>query len=384
MPAHIDRNVVMLGWVSFFTDMASAMVNPLIPVFIVMVLHGGMDKLGLIVAVATFCSYLLRLASGYVSDRYGIVKPLVVGGYLLSALGKPLLYFAQNWQSVALLRSAERVGKGVRSAPKDLMIARYSEREREGLTFGFHKTLDIAGELCGSLLLFVLLYWLGQGETVIRTLFLLTLVPGMIALALMIFFVKDVPKSAAHTARFVLTGADRAVIGKLSVYFLFVFFMFGEAFFTMRAVDRGFTLGMLPLLFIVSTAVQTLLSYPLGRLIDRFGEVWVLRGAFAAGAGAQLLLYEGSAFSLWCGYALLGFFTVASLNANRTLISRTAENRGSVYGVFYAGIACFAASGAWVSGLIWERFGADAALTFALGGTAVVAAGYLAAGWRRS
>ena len=160
----IDRNVVMLGWVSFFTDMASAMVNPILPIFVVSVLHQGVDKLGIIVAVATFVSYALRLLSGYISDRYGIVKPLVVGGYALSALSKPLIGFSQGYRSVAALKALERLGKGLRSAPKDLMIAHYSPKEGSGKSFGFHKTLDIAGELSGTLLLFGLLWCLGQNE----------------------------------------------------------------------------------------------------------------------------------------------------------------------------------------------------------------------------
>ncbi len=116
----IDKNVVMLGWVSFFTDMASAMINPILPIFVVLFLHEGMDKLGLIVAIATFVSYALRLLSGYISDRYGIVKPLVVGGYALSALSKPLMGLSQGYHSVAGLNALERLGKGIRSAPKDL------------------------------------------------------------------------------------------------------------------------------------------------------------------------------------------------------------------------------------------------------------------------
>ena len=383
MPGQIDRNVVMLGWVSFFTDMASAMVNPLIPVFIVTVLGEGMERLGLIVAAATFFSYALRLLSGYVSDRYGVVKPLVVGGYALSAFAKPLLGLSQGWQSVAALRILERIGKGLRSAPKDVMISRYSKSAREGRTFGFHKTLDIAGELCGSLLLFALLLWLGEGESVLRTLFWLTLIPGSVALLLMIFFVADVPRAGVPALRFALAAEDRRVIRGMLGYFCFLFFMFGDAFFTMRALGIGFGMELLPLLFIVSTAVQTLLSYPLGRLIDRRGEGEVLRLALIAGVAAQWLLYEGRPLSLWSAYALLGLFSVASLNANRTLISRHACNRGSVYGVFYSGVALFAAAGAWTVGAIWERFGTEAALLFSLIGTTAVAALWLLAGLRR-
>jgi MFS family permease len=378
----IDRNVILLGWVSYFTDMASAMVNPLLPLFVVAVLHEGMDKLGFIVAVATFLSYTLRLFSGYLSDRFGIVKPLVVTGYLLSALSKPLLGFAGNWQSVALLRGAERVGKGVRSAPKDLLIACYSGANREGTTFGFHKTLDIAGELSGSLLLFGLLLWFGSSENVLRTLFLATLLPGLIGLLLLVF-VRDAPRPEAKPLRFLLTPADRSVVKMLAFYFVFVFFLFSDAFFTMRAVGAGFEAAIIPLLFIVSTAVQTLVSYPLGKLIDRVGERQILSGAFLCGVAAQALLLQGSALALWFAYGFLGLFTVASLNANRAYIAREAENRGSVYGIFYAGVALFAAAGAIVWGVFWSRFGAESALLFSLIGTAVVTAAYLLSGFLR-
>ena len=150
----------MLGIVSYFTDFASAMITPILPIFIVTVLHEGMDKLGLIVAVATFISYGLRVVSGYIADRFGLVKPLVVGGYILSALSKPLFGFAHDYIAVGILRSAERFGKGVRSAPKDVLISSYSQKESSGKTFGFHKTLDLAGELSGALFLFLMLYFL--------------------------------------------------------------------------------------------------------------------------------------------------------------------------------------------------------------------------------
>ena len=176
----IDKNIVYLGWVSYFTDMASAMINPILPIFVVTVLHEGYDKLGFIVAVATFISYALRLLSGYISDRYGVVKPLVVSGYLLSAVSKPLIAFSQSYKSVALLRGVERLGKGVRSAPKDLLISVYARKKEEGRTFGFHKTMDIAGELSGTLLVFALLYYFGQSEEMIRNIFIATLIPFLL------------------------------------------------------------------------------------------------------------------------------------------------------------------------------------------------------------
>jgi len=156
----IDKNVVLLGWVSFFTDMSSSLINPILPIFVVTILHQGYDKLGFIVAIATFVSYTLRLLSGYISDRYGIVKPLVVSGYALSAISKPLLVLSVGWKSVAVLKGVERLGKGIRSAPKDLLFSKYTKSTEEGKTFGFHKPMDVAGELSGMLLLLVVtLVW---------------------------------------------------------------------------------------------------------------------------------------------------------------------------------------------------------------------------------
>ncbi len=362
----------MLGWVSFFTDLASAMVNPVLPIFVVTLLHQGMDKLGVIVALATFVSYALRLVSGYIADRYGIVKPLVVGGYALSALSKPLLGITHVWQSVAALKSLERLGKGLRSAPKDALIAAYGKQKRQGRTFGFHKTMDIAGELGGTLLLFWLLRYLGDSETVIRGIFFATIVPGMIGLVIVAFFVKDAPAKERASVRFVLTSRDKRTLLGLLPYFLFLFFMFNDAFFTMEAKTIGIATAIIPLLFVVSTGTQTATSYVLGLGVDRFGPARVTALGYGSGVAAQFLLWLQLPTATWFAYAFLGLFTVATLNANRAMIAETADNRGSVYGVFYAGVALFGAMGAGIGGWIWERFGMHMALDFALSGTIAV------------
>ena len=369
----IDRNVVMLGWVSFFTDMASAMINPILPIFVVVALHEGVDKLGIIVAVATFVSYALRLLSGYISDRYGIVKPLVVSGYALSALSKPLIGLTHGYKSVAALKAFERLGKALRSAPKDAMIAHYSHKNASGKTFGFHKTLDIAGELSGTILLFGLLWYFGQSEGVMRTIFLATLIPGIIGLILVTFFVKDVPKKPVDPVktRFALTPLDKSTVKRLLFYFLFIFFMFNEAFFTMQAKEVGIATALIPLLFIVSTLIQTLTSYRLGVLIDKIGADRVLLFAYLSGFAAQVLLWLEIVALTWVAYAFMGLFTVASLNANRAYIAANSDNRGSVYGIFYAGVALSGALGAYVCGMLWEHVGVQSALLFSLLGTAM-------------
>ena len=375
---NIDKNVVMLGWVSFFTDMASAMINPILPIFIVVVLHEGVDKLGIVVAVATFVSYALRLVSGYISDRYGIVKPLVVGGYALSAISKPLIGLSYGYKSIAGLKALERVGKGLRSAPKDLMISEYSKANASGKTFGFHKTMDVAGELSGTLILFGLLWYFGQSEAVMRNIFYATLVPGLIGLVLVAFFVKDIQKKDSFSKLdFTFTQRDKATVKSLLFYFIFIFFLFNEAFFTMQAKSVGIAIAIIPLLFVVSTAVQTLVSYPVGLLIDRIGVRKVLFLAYGSGIAAQVLLLAQKPLLTWIAYAFLGLFTVISLNANRVHISVNSDNRGSVYGLFYAGVALFGATGAYVCGMLWEHIGISGAIVFSLGGTVLLLFAFL-------
>jgi len=363
----------MLGWVSFFTDMATAMIQPILPIFVVIILHEGMDKLGIIVAVATFFSYALRLLSGYISDRYGIVKPLVVGGYALSALSKPLIGLSHGYTSVASLQTFERVGKGLRSAPKDVMIARYSKTNASGKTFGFHKMMDISGELSGTVILFALLWYFGQSETVMRNIFFATLAPGIIGVVIVAFFVRDIPKPKSLSEHaFVLTPKDKKTIASLFFYFLFLVFMFSSAFFTMQAKEVGISTVTIPLLFVVSAAVQTLSSYALGIAIDRFGTEYVLLFAYVCGAMAQGFLLLHTPVLTWIAFGFLGFFTVASLNANRAYIAQNSDNKGSVYGVFYAAVALFSALGAYFSGVIWEYFSMHTALLFSLSGTTLL------------
>jgi MFS family permease len=364
----INKNVVMLGLVSYFTDFASAMITPILPIFIVTVLHEGMDKLGLIVAAATFISYGLRVVSGYLADRFGLVKPLVVGGYILSALSKPLFGFAHDYIAVGILRSAERFGKGVRSAPKDVLISSYSQKESSGKTFGFHKTLDLAGELSGALFLFLMLYFFGQNETVMRNVFFATLIPGILGVFVVLFFVKDIQKNPQRVAdlSLKLTPNDKQTISQLLFYFLFSMFALDSAFFAMEAKSIGIATLIIPLLFIVSTTTQGLTSYYFGILSDKIGVKKVMGFAYMSGVLSQFFLYLQTPLFTWIAYGFLGLFTVISLNANRSLIAKNADNKGLVFGIFYACVALFGAVGAYIFGVIWQEYGMDLSLALSL------------------
>jgi len=363
----INKNVIALGWVSFFTDMASSMITTLLPIFVVYVLHEGVDKLGVIIAIGTFVSYIFRIVFGYLSDRYKIVKPFVVTGYFISAITKPLLAFSHTYMGVALLRGTERMGKAVRSASKDSLISSYTKEKSHGKTFGFHKMMDIAGELSGALIIFVVFLYFSKDENSIRTIFEFTLIPGLIATFIMLFFVKDAPKKIKKSAN-VVNKDDYKLFPLLFIYFGFIFFIVSEQFFIVYAKESGFTLATIPLLIMLFTFVQTAVSYYGGVLTDKIGTYKILIISFIFGILSILTLK----LSIWLSVLFLAFFTILSLNSIRSYISLNAQSKGFVFGIFYGGVAIFSSLGALTIGYLWQNYGVDSVLKFSLVGMILI------------
>jgi MFS family permease len=363
----IDKNVVYLGWVSFFTDMSSNMITTLLPIFIIYVLHEGVDKLGIIIAISTFISYAFRILFGYLSDRYQIVKPFVVTGYFISAISKPLLAFSHTFMSVAILRGVERMGKAVRSASKDSLISSYVKNEAHGKTFGFHKMMDIAGELSGAFIIFLIFMFMAKDEHSIRTIFQLTIIPGLIATFIALVFVKDVPKKSKKEDA-VVNKQDYKLLPLLILYFCFLFFMMSDQFFILKAKADGYSLTVIPLLVMTLTAVQTASSYYSGYLSDKIGALHTLTLAFVFGMLSVTLMEV----NLWAAFTALGLFTILSLNAVRSYISEYAYSKGFVFGVFYAGVALFSAMGAIVIGYLWKIYGFEGAMLFSEAGMSLL------------
>jgi len=325
----INKNIIALGFVSFFTDMASSMVTTILPLYIVYILHNGVDKLGIIVAIATFVSYFFRIVFGIISDKYKIVKPFVVIGYVISAITKPLLAFATTWQSVALLRGFERIGKAIRSATKDRLISFYAGN-KSGKSFGFHKMLDIAGELSGA--------------------------------------IKEKEKQTFDLSK------DKKLFPMIFIYFGVLFFMFSNEFFIIKAKEAGFSFAYIPLLVILLNFTQTITSYYFGILIDKIGHYKVLSFSFSSALLSIISLY----FNLIIfGFIFLGLFLVSSLNTFRSYISDNAVNKASIYGIFYGGIAISSSIGTIIIGEIWQKFGEKYALIYSFIGIFIVFLVYL-------
>ncbi len=368
----MNKNIIYLGLVSFFTDMASAMVTTILPLYVVYILKDGVDKLGIIIAVATFISYAFRIVFGIVSDKYQIVKPFVVWGYLISAVTKPLLAFTNTWQEVALLRATERIGKAIRSATKDRLISFYSG-SKSGKGFGIHKMLDIAGEMTGAIIAFLVLFYIGKNIEVFKGLFLATLIPGIIAVILVIFFVDDVPYTKKEQTKLDLSK-DKKLLSFLFIYFGFMFFMFSNEFFIIKAKEAGFSMTFIPILVILLNFTQTITSYYFGIMVDKIGTKKIMTLSYFFGIISMISIYFNF---IILGFIFLGLFLVSSLNSIRSFISINAENKASVYGIFYGGVAINSSFGAIIIGQIWEKLGEKSAEIFSISGICIIFVLYL-------
>lgn len=369
---HIDKNIIYLGWVSFFTDFASSMVTTLLPLYVVYILNEGVDKLGVIIAVASFVSYFFRILFGYLSDRFMLVKPLVVTGYLFSALTQPMLGLTQGYMGVAIMRGIERMGKAIRSAPKDTLISAYSETNKSGKTFGFHKTMDIAGELSGAICIFLILAWVTLDKDSIRLIFASTLIPGLIATAIALFLVKDVPIAMTKSNKknkAVFNAKDSHLLPLIMIYFAALFFILSNQFLIIKAKEAGYTVSIIPLFVIALTLTQTLSSYYSGVISDKIGNSRTLLISFVFGTLSIVALWQDF---IWLSFILLGLFTVISLNTIRAYISQKATSKAFIFGIFYGGVALSSSLGAIVVGQLWQHFGFENVMLFSFSGMIIL------------
>lgn len=362
----MNKNIIFIALVSFFIDFSTAIITPILPIFVIEYLHAGYSELGIIIAVSTFITYITRLLSGYISDRFSVVKPLVVGGYLLSSAAKPLFYFITTWIGAAFLQSIERFGKGVREAPRDALISHFGKSAGSGITFGFHRMLDTLGHTLGALTVFLILYYFGQSEDTVRNLFLFSAIPGFIGVMIVVFFVKDSAPENFGIKKIEFTKNDKKLIIPILIFSGFTAFLFSEPFFVMKAKESGFETFQIPLLFMAYTLSQAILSYPIGKMIDRYKSHNILIFAYIIGIITTLLLIEGSHVSIWLSYVGFGIYTTASLNSLRSLIADTASNKALTYGFFYTVLAFAIFVSSIIIGNIWELYSSNTALLFSL------------------
>jgi len=371
----LGRNVVALGLVSFLTDVSSDMIYPLLPVFLTGALGASASFVGAIEGAAESTSSILRLASGWWSDRVRRRKPLVVFGYALASTVRPFIALAQSAAQVLVIRVSDRVGKGIRMAPRDAIIADSVHPSIRGRAFGFQRAADHAGGVIGPLIAFALLGW---WAVPLRTVFWLAAIPGVAAVLVAAFGVREV---ARRTPPPDMRRPDlsqpmsRRFWAVLGVIFVFTLGNSTDAFLLLRATQLGLPAALAPVLWAVLHTVKSLSSTPGGAVSDRVGR----RPTLVAGWLLYAAVYAGFALAsevwhAWALFAVYGVYFGLTEGTERALIADivTPERRGSAYGWYHlaVGLGMFPAS--LLFGLLWDRAGAPTA--FFVGAALSVAA----------
>ena len=363
----IKKNVFFLGLVSFLTDVSSDMIYPLLPVFLTDVLGASRVFVGLIEGIAESTASLLKIFSGWFSDKIGKRKPIVILGYSLSSLTKPLLALVTSGWQVLFLRFGDRVGKGVRTSPRDALIAESSSETKRGASFGLHRAMDSAGAIFGPLLAFLLLPLLNENY---RHLFLLASIPAFFSVLVLFVWVREAKeRKRAETSQ---TKKAFAFDGKFKLFILVVaVFTLGnssDAFLFLRAKGLGIKLVFIPLLWGLFNLVYTLSSTPAGILSDRIGRRKVILLGFAVyGLSYFGFAFATSSFHIWLLFALYGFYYGLSDGALRAFVAdlvKEEDKRGTAYGFYHGAVGLCALPASLILGYLWQTFSTGVAFSF--------------------
>jgi MFS family permease len=357
--------IYALGATSLLNDAASEMIYPLLPLFLTSTLGATAVTLGIIEGSADALSSLLKLASGYLSDRAGRRKPLVVAGYLMATLARPLVAFARSAGFVLGVRLTDRIGKGLRSSPRDALIADLAPRELHGQAFGVHEAMDHAGAVVGPLFAYALL----AAGLALRQVFLLAVVPGLAACLVVALVVREAPRERPPAGR--LRGGpsllSRPFVAYLGAVLLFGLGNSSDAFLLLRAHDAGLPLQAAPLIWSAHHVVKSLAAAWGGGLADRIGR----RRALALGWLVYAGIYAGFAHARG-GAAIVSLFVAYGLHfglaggAQKALVAEVvpAEARARGFGVYHLCVGLAALPASVLFGTLYQRFGArDAFLT---------------------
>lgn len=390
----LPRNVWVVSITSFLTDISSEMVLNLLPLFLAEVLGVRTSLIGVIEGVAEATASLLKLFSGWLSDRMNERKWLAVLGYSLSTLSKPLFYFANTWGAVALARWGDRTGKGIRTAPRDALVADSVTKDQRGMAFGFHRAADTAGAMIG-LLIALGIVWRVQAsaptlqEATFRTIALVSLAPALLGVVALAVGARDVAVTDKRpTPKFALRSLGKPFTVFVLIVGVFTLGNSSDAFLVLRAQDRGLSvIGVLGML-ITFNLVYTLVSTPAGSLSDRVGRSRLIIGGWLFYA----VVYLGfglarTGWQIWVLYAFYGLYYGLAYGTALALVADLvpAEVRGTAYGTYNAMLGIMALPASLIAGLLWQGagrwpgFGASAPFLF--GGAMALLAAALMAFW---
>ncbi len=362
----LHRNIFSLGWVSFFTDVSSEMIYPLLPIFLTSVLGVGMTFVGLIEGMAEATASFLKLFSGWISDRFMKRKPLVITGYTLSAAFRPFVAAATAGWHVLFVRCLDRVGKGIRTSPRDALLADSCLPEEHGKAFGFQRAMDHAGAVVGPLIAFLLLMFYTANY---RTVFWLALIPGTISVVVLVYGVREMPRNRsgpAATQHLTLAPFGRPFKHFLAILVLFTLGNSSDAFLILKAKEAGVSTALIPILWTLLHGVKSISATPGGILADRIGR----RPAIVAGWILYGGVYLGFAFAdqeawIWALFAAYGLYYGLTEGGERAWVAELVPShlRGTAYGLYHFSIGIATLPASLLMGFLWETIGSTMAFS---------------------
>jgi len=370
----LGRNVLVLAAVSLLTDASSEIIYPLLPIFLTTVLGTSAAAVGAIEGAAETTAALLKLASGWWSDRARRRKPLVVAGYALASLARPLVAIAQSAGQVLAIRLTDRVGKGIRGSPRDALIAESVDPAIRGRAFGFHRAADHAGAVIGPLIAFALLRW---EQLPLRTVFLFAALPGVLSVIVLVLGVRETPRDARASTGTKKAGVPSldASLGRAFWTFLASVLLFTlgnstDAFLILRANQLGVPVSLIPILWAALHVVKSAASVPGGSLSDRFGRKPLILAGWAVYAAVYVGF--GRATETWNAWALFlayGTFFGLTEGTQAALIADLVgqARRGTAYGWYYLAVGIGALPASVLFGLVWDRVSPRAAFDLGAG-----------------
>jgi len=383
-----------VGLTSFLMDVSSEMVINILPLFLSNVLGVQTSIIGLIEGIAEATASILKLFSGWLSDKLGGRKWLAVAGYGLSAITKPLFYFANSWQLVAGVRWADRIGKGIRTAPRDALVADTVTRETRGLAFGFHRAMDTAGAMIG-LLIAAMVVWLAQADNLslsrstFQNIVLVSTIPAVLAVLSLAVGAKDVAVTSHRAApKYTLRSMGKPFTIFLVIVSIFTLGNSSDAFLVLRAQNLGISVMGILMMLVVFNLVYSLVATPAGSRSDRVDR----RRLIIAGWLVYAVIYFGFALAqagwqIWLLYATYGlYYGMAYGTANAMVADLVPENlRGTAYGTYHAVVGLLAFPASLIAGILWQGVGAwsgfGPSAPFLFGGTLALLAALLLAVW---
>jgi MFS family permease len=385
----LPRNVFAISLVSLLNDASSEIIYPLLPIFLSLTLGASPGVVGLIEGAAESISSLLKLFAGYFSDRRGKRKSFVVFGYVLSSFVRPVLAFAVNWYEVLAIRLSDRVGKGIRSAPRDAMIADTVRVEERGLAFGFHRAMDHTGAVAGPLLgyLLVLLFAVDRNSPTageFKKIFLAASIPAMAAVAVAAFYVREVKHKRRDDdpvlpapVKLSLKGFDSNFKRFLFLVALFTLSNSSDAFLLLRARTAGVSVVALPLLWATLHVSKVVSSLYGGDLSDRLGRRrlivsgWILYAAVYAG-----FAFVSNAYSVWVLFVIYGIYFGFAEGAEKALVADLVptDKRGTAFGLYNLAFGITVLPASLLMGALWDWRGPRTAFIVSalLGSTAAI------------